>query len=116
MAGSCRLAPNDWGISTKGVRSDGMLPSTEGMAWIERVPLAYMRRKVRLRSMSESRKGVMPRSGRPSHTSGQSRAECSADMLSMMKIMTLRPERSTAAESAGSCTGVKRASSSPGAK
>ncbi len=45
MAGSWRLSPSDWGSSTKGVLNEGMLPSTDGMAWIERVPLAYMRRK-----------------------------------------------------------------------
>ena len=40
MAGSWRLRPSAWGISTKGVLNEGMLPSTEGSAWMERVPLA----------------------------------------------------------------------------
>ena len=79
MAGSWRLAPSDCGISTKGVRSDGMLPRIEGMAWIER-------------------------------------AECSADMLSRMKITMLRPARFKAALSGAACTGVKRRASSSGAK
>ena len=64
MAGSWRLRPSDCGISTKGVRNEGMLPSTEGMAWIERVPLAYICRKQSPWRMSESRKGVKPFSGR----------------------------------------------------
>lgn len=37
-------------------------------------------------------------------------------MLSMMKIITLRPVRSTAALSAGWCTGVKRWGNSSGVK
>ncbi len=60
MAGSWRLWPSDWGSSTKGVRNEGMLPKIEGRAWIERVPLAYIRSKVKLCAMSESRKGVIP--------------------------------------------------------
>ena len=64
MAGSWRLSPSDWGISTKGVRNDGRLPNTEGMAWIDRVPLAYMRRKQSPLRISESRNGVNPFSGR----------------------------------------------------
>ena len=60
MAGNWRLSPSDWGISTKGVRNDGMLPSTEGMAWIDRVPLAYIRLNTSPFCISESRKGVNP--------------------------------------------------------
>ena len=37
-------------------------------------------------------------------------------MLSMMKIITLRPVRSTAVLSAGRCTGVKRCGNSSGVK
>ena len=64
MAGSWRLSPNDWGISTNGVRNEGMLPSTEGMAWIEREPLAYIRLNVSPLRINESRNGVKPFSGR----------------------------------------------------
>ena len=117
MAGSWRLWPSDWGSSTKGVRNEGMLPKIEGRAWIERVPLAYIRSKVRLCAMSESRKGVIPPPAAvPDHISGQRRAECSADMLSRTKSTMLRPVRSTAALSAGSCTGVKSCASRSGAK
>ena len=42
-----------------------MLPSTEGMACIERVPLAYMRLKQRPPRISESRNGVKPLVSRP---------------------------------------------------
>lgn len=65
MAGNCRLSPSDCGISTNGVRNEGMLPSTEGMACIERVPLAYMRLKQRPPRISESRNGVKPLVSRP---------------------------------------------------
>ena len=60
MAGSWRLSPSDWAISTKGVRNDGILPNTEGMAWIDRVPLAYIRLNTSPFCISESRKGVNP--------------------------------------------------------
>lgn len=65
MAGSCRLAPSDCGISTKGVRNEGMLPRMEGMAWIDLVPLAYIRSKQSPLRISESRNGVKPCSSRP---------------------------------------------------
>ena len=64
MRGSWRLRPSDWGISTKGWRNEGMLPRIAGIAWIERMPLAYMRVKQKPVRMSESRKGVKPLTGR----------------------------------------------------
>ena len=65
-----------------------MLPSTEGMAWIEREPLAYIRLNVQSiahQRIEERREAFGP--GGRRRVPAWRNAECSADMLSMMKII-----------------------------